>query len=48
VAAALADLLNPESLRRVAQIRGLADVRAKLGSPGAAGRVAAIADELLG
>jgi lipid-A-disaccharide synthase len=48
VAAALAELLNAESPKRVAQIRGLAEVRAKLGKPGAAERVAAIADELLG
>jgi lipid-A-disaccharide synthase len=48
VAAALAELLNSESPRRVAQIRELAEVRAKLGAPGAADRVAGIADELLG
>jgi lipid-A-disaccharide synthase len=47
VAAVLADLLQPGSERRAEQLRGLADVRARLGTPGAAARVAAIAADML-
>ena len=48
VAAVLHDILQPESVTRAKQVVGLAEVRAKLGTPGAAARVAAIAAELLG
>lgn len=41
-------LLDPDSAQRRAQLDGLAAVRAKLGSPGAARRAAAIASELAG
>jgi len=46
VADALAPLLNEAEPRRVAMLDGLADVRSRLGTPGAAERVAAIASEL--
>jgi lipid-A-disaccharide synthase len=39
-------LLRPASARRVEVERGLAEVRAKLGTPGAAGRVARLALEI--
>lgn len=46
VADALDPLLDPSNPRRIALIGDLAEVRAKLGTPGAAERVAAIASEL--
>jgi lipid-A-disaccharide synthase len=46
VADALDPLLDPGNPRRIALIGDLAEVRAKLGTPGAAERVAAIASEL--
>jgi lipid-A-disaccharide synthase len=47
VAAALLPLLDRTSPARAAMCHGLAEVRERLGSPGASGRVAAIADALL-
>lgn len=47
LAAALRPLLDPRDPRTVAQRDGLALVRTRLGSAGAAGRVVALADELL-
>jgi lipid-A-disaccharide synthase len=44
----LAELLKKESLVRQEMLNGLAEVRAKLGSPGAADRVARIASDLVG
>jgi lipid-A-disaccharide synthase len=44
---ALADLLAEGHPARMAQLQGLAEVRARLGAPGASARVAAIAGELL-
>ena len=44
----LAELLRKESPRRQEMLSGLAEVRAKLGSPGAADRVARIASDLVG
>ncbi|MBU6367400.1 MAG: lipid-A-disaccharide synthase [Gemmatimonadetes bacterium] len=46
VADALVPLLDPQSQARRAAVDGLAAVRARLGTPGAAGRVAAMALEL--
>jgi len=46
IAATLGPLLNPSDPTRAAMLQGLADVRAKLGTPGAAERVASIASEL--
>jgi lipid-A-disaccharide synthase len=46
VADALAPLFERNSPERLAMLGGLADVRAKLGRPGAAARVAAMASEL--
>jgi lipid-A-disaccharide synthase len=43
MADAIAPLLDHASPRRAAMLEGLAEVRAKLGTPGAAGRVATIA-----
>ncbi len=47
VADALDPLFGPDSAARRAMLRGLDDVRARLGTPGAAGRVAAIAAGML-
>jgi len=44
----MARLLDMESRERRDVLAGLADVRSKLGSPGAAERVAGIASELVG
>jgi lipid-A-disaccharide synthase len=46
VADALAPLLDASEPRRIAMLEGLTDVRSRLGTPGAAARVAAIASEL--
>jgi lipid-A-disaccharide synthase len=46
VADALLPLFDPASPRRQAMLEGLADVRATLGTPGAAARVARMASEL--
>ncbi len=46
VADALAPLFDPASPQRHAMLAGLADVRARLGTPGAASRVARMASEL--
>ncbi len=46
VADALAPLFDPQSAERLAMLAGLAEVRAKLGVPGAAQRVATMASEL--
>jgi lipid-A-disaccharide synthase len=48
MADALSELLRKESPRRQEVLSGLAEVRAKLGSPGAAERVARMASELVG
>jgi len=48
MADALAGLLDMESCERRDVLAGLADVRSKLGSPGAADRVARIASDLVG
>lgn len=47
VAAALLPLLDPASTERQRVLEGLAEVRSRLGTAGAAGRVAAIASELV-
>jgi lipid-A-disaccharide synthase len=47
MAAALSDLVNPVSPNRTAVLKGLAEVRSRLGTPGAAERVARMASELL-
>jgi lipid-A-disaccharide synthase len=47
LADALRPLLDPADPRTLAQREGLALVRSRLGSPGATGRVVALADELL-
>ena len=44
----LVELLGKETAQRREVLRGLAEVRAKLGSPGAADRVARIASDLVG
>ena len=46
VADALAPLFDHDSPERLAMLAGLADVRARLGEPGAAARVAVMASEL--
>lgn len=46
-ATALVSLLDPKSAARATMVAGLADVRARLGTPGASARVAAIADAML-
>jgi lipid-A-disaccharide synthase len=48
IAAEMAGLLDPESRQRQEVLAGLAEVRGKLGSPGAADRVARIASGLVG
>jgi len=48
MADAMVSLLEPESRQRQEVLAGLAEVRGKLGSPGAAERVARIASELVG
>jgi lipid-A-disaccharide synthase len=48
MAAALVELLKPTSASRRRELAGLADVRSKLGTPGAAERVAKIARGLVG
>jgi lipid-A-disaccharide synthase len=48
LAQALVPLLDPDSPERAAQLTGFRTVRGRLGSPGAAGRVADIAMQLLG
>lgn len=47
VAAHLARLFDPADAERARVLEGLAEVRGKLGEPGAAGRVAAMASELV-
>lgn len=47
VADALAPLLEPDSAERQAALAGLAEVRARLGTPGASARAAAFARELV-
>lgn len=47
LAAALTPLLDPDSSEVAAQLAGLAEVRRRMGGPGAAERVAAIAREML-
>jgi lipid-A-disaccharide synthase len=48
IAEVMAGLLEPESRQRQEVLAGLAEVRGKLGSPGAADRVARIASDLVG
>jgi len=48
IANSLANLLDAKSQRRSEVLGGLAEVRAKLGSPGAANRVAKMASDLVG
>jgi lipid-A-disaccharide synthase len=48
IAQAMVGLLEPGSRQRQEALAGLAEVRSKLGSPGAADRVARIASELVG
>jgi lipid-A-disaccharide synthase len=47
VADALTPLFEPESAERVAMIAGLADVRSRLGTPGASARVAEMASGMV-
>lgn len=47
LSAALGDLLTPDHPARQAQLAALAEVRGRLGTPGASARVAALAAELL-
>jgi lipid-A-disaccharide synthase len=47
LAAALLPLLDPHSRQRAAQLEGIAEVRRLMGGPGAAGRVAELAREML-
>jgi lipid-A-disaccharide synthase len=47
VAGALISLLEPDSAQRTDCLAGLAEVRGRLGSPGAAHRVAEMASELV-
>jgi lipid-A-disaccharide synthase len=48
IADEMIDLLQPENPRRTEVLAGLEDVRSKLGTPGAAERVARMASELIG
>jgi lipid-A-disaccharide synthase len=48
IADEMIDLLQPGNQRRSEVLAGLADVRSKLGTPGAAERVARMASELIG
>jgi len=48
IADEMIDLLQPGNPRRAEALAGLADVRSKLGTPGAAERVARMASELIG
>lgn len=48
MADALSDLLEPTSPRRLEMLDGISEIQAALGSPGAAARVADLADRLLG
>jgi lipid-A-disaccharide synthase len=48
IADTVMDLLDRDSPRRREVLAGLAEVRSKLGTPGAADRVARIAGELVG
>jgi len=47
IAVELAELLDPQSAERARVLDGLAEVRAKLGTPGAALRVAEMASDLV-
>ncbi|MGH7604456.1 MAG: lipid-A-disaccharide synthase [Gemmatimonadaceae bacterium] len=48
IADAMVELLNPGNARRIEALTGLAEVRSKLGTPGAAERVARIAGDMVG